>query len=76
MDNSVLANIISFIGALLLLIGIKFRKEDVNYGLFNFTGASFMVVSACLLFNIGFIILNAVWAGIGLYLFVKNRKKQ
>lgn len=73
MDDDLAANLLSLIGAFLLLLGIKYRKDDLYYGALNFIGGTFMVVSACFLFNLGFIILNTVWACIGLWLLIKIR---
>ena len=62
MTNLLLTNIFSMVGVLFLLIGIYFRKDDKYYGLMNFVGALFMIGSASLTRNFGFVFVNFFWS--------------
>jgi len=73
MNEPFLSNIFSCVGALFLLIGMRVRKKDLIYGFVNFLGGGFLVVASVFVANIGFLILNIVWMGIGFNIFFKGK---
>ena len=73
MNEPFLSNIFSCVGALFLLIGVMVRKKDLLYGFLNFMGGGFLVVAAVFVANVGFIVLNTIWMGIGLKIFIKGK---
>jgi len=72
--TTIITNILSCIGAIFLLIGLRVRKKEAVYGLVNFIGGIFLVVTAILLANIGFVVLNLIWIGVGLKIFLKRNE--
>jgi hypothetical protein len=64
--------IISFIGALLILIAyaghqMKWMSDGVWYNILNFLGSSLLGYVAFFPFKIGFVVLEIVWAAISLW---------
>lgn len=73
MNDLILANIFSCVGAIFLLIGMMVRKKETLYGLVNFIGGAFLVIAAIFIANIGFVVLNIIWMGVGLKIFFKGK---
>lgn len=74
-----LQQVLSFVGALLVLIayvGHQFKWLDSRsaaYNLLNFAGSSILAWIALHPFQIGFVVLEFVWAAASLYAFLRGR---
>lgn len=79
MHVSMLQQVLSFIGALLILIayvGHQLKWMDSRsaaYNLLNVAGSGILAWIALHPFQIGFVVLEFVWAAVSLYAFLRVR---
>ncbi len=77
MEISVLHQVLSFIGALLILIAYVghqmnwLHSRSAAYNILNAAGSAILGYIALRPFQVGFVILEFVWAAVSLYAFVQ-----
>lgn len=80
MDPALLKQIASFVGALLILIAYTghqmgwMNARSAQYNILNAAGSAILLYMALHPFQIGFIVLEAVWTVISLYALARPRK--
>lgn len=79
MDISLARQAVSFVGALLILfayVGHQLKRMDSRapaYNILNAAGSTILAYIAFHPFQIGFVVLETVWAGISVYALVRGR---